>query len=201
MERSPHLPEAQKVVNGLAASLSVLIQWSDDRTDLTPFWRAQGIYWKARDVRDTRTFNYTYPELVGFSSPPTSQQIQGLRLKINSTYGATAPIANVDPGLFRGASASSANIATSTAAAEVESHGEAPAQRVAAVAHAPSTSGQVNLPKAPTHDIPKEYYEWVVKIVVEVSQDSVTASAQLTNFAKEIHSRDWILGSYFPWRL
>lgn len=78
----------------------------DANSPLTPFWQAQGQYWTSNGVRDTRTFGYTYPELVKWSNLSADEKRTRLRTDVNTIYGKTSPVATANPGLFQGVGAS-----------------------------------------------------------------------------------------------
>ncbi|KAG8824552.1 hypothetical protein FRC17_009078 [Serendipita sp. 399] len=72
----------------------------DINSPLAPFWKAEGVYWTAADARDTRTMNYTYPELVKWSTLTPGERETRIRTDINTLYGRSAPFAAIAPDLF-----------------------------------------------------------------------------------------------------
>ncbi|KIM27070.1 hypothetical protein M408DRAFT_311628 [Serendipita vermifera MAFF 305830] len=75
-------------------------------TPLTPFRQTATAFWTTRGVRDTRTLNYTYPELVKWASLSADQKPRRLYDDINAMYGRSAPWSTLNPGLFANARAS-----------------------------------------------------------------------------------------------
>ncbi|KAG8845838.1 hypothetical protein FRB91_001398, partial [Serendipita sp. 411] len=72
---------------------------------LAPFRKTNGQFWTSSEVRDTRTFNYTYPELVNWAQLSPQQKGSRIRTDINAVYGRSAPIAAIKPELFKAAAA------------------------------------------------------------------------------------------------
>ncbi|PVF95428.1 Di-copper centre-containing protein [Serendipita vermifera] len=105
----------------------------DANSPLAPFWRAQGQYWTSEGVRDTRTLNYTYPELEKWSTLNPTQKASRLKTDINAMYGRSAPLANLVPELFQTAQ-SRASVPVAAVASAKPSTGAAsaakPAQQV-----------------------------------------------------------------------
>jgi tyrosinase len=50
--------------------------------------------------RDTRTFQYTYPELEKWSDLSPDEKRVRLRTEVNRLYGKTAPVAAISPHVF-----------------------------------------------------------------------------------------------------
>lgn len=67
---------------------------------LAPFWKAPGQFWTAAGVRDTRTLNYTYPELVNWANLDPQVKNNRIRSDINALYGRTAAWGAMNAGLF-----------------------------------------------------------------------------------------------------
>ncbi|KAG8825735.1 hypothetical protein FRC19_010652 [Serendipita sp. 401] len=55
-------------------------------TPLAPFWKAPGEFWTAQTATDTRTFNYTYPELEKWSTFTPEEKESRIIKEINIMY-------------------------------------------------------------------------------------------------------------------
>lgn len=67
---------------------------------LAPFWKSEGTYWTSAGVRDTRTLNYTYPELAKWAALSPQEKSTRLRTDINLMYGKNAAFAALSQELF-----------------------------------------------------------------------------------------------------
>ncbi|PVF95429.1 Di-copper centre-containing protein [Serendipita vermifera] len=77
----------------------------NEQSPLTPFWKENGVFWTSATARDTRTFNYTYPELAKWASLTPEEKSARLRTDVNTLYGKSAPFAALSPELFQPAAA------------------------------------------------------------------------------------------------
>jgi tyrosinase len=71
---------------------------------LTPFRKPSptpDTFWTANEVRDTKTFNYTYPELQGLDGLSAEQAIKRVRRAVNELYGKTSPASAMKPSAFK----------------------------------------------------------------------------------------------------
>ncbi|PVF92484.1 Di-copper centre-containing protein [Serendipita vermifera] len=71
------------------------------QSNLTPFWRSSGVFWNSEGARDTRTFNYTYPELAQWSTLPPQEKARRLRTQINDMYGRGSPVDRIRQEFFQ----------------------------------------------------------------------------------------------------
>jgi len=92
--------------------------------------------------RDTRTLNYTYPELLNWASLSGDAKAARIRTDINAMYGQTAAWATIDPGAFN----VSASVPTSKVA--VTSFGSKPAAPSAKIVVPPPSSTAAPAAKA-----------------------------------------------------
>ncbi|KAG8810691.1 hypothetical protein FRC17_002833, partial [Serendipita sp. 399] len=168
---------------------------TDINTPLQPFRKPDGQFWTSAEVRDTRTFNYTYPELERWSQLGRQEKISRLATDINGMYGRSAPIASIIPELFEAATAKASvpNISRAKLAAEAAAQQPAPGQQVLKAPAAATSTVQIAAKAVPTvvalppeppvkktgddidfsaADDPvlqdgKHYIEWVANITVE----------------------------------
>lgn len=152
-------------------------------TDLAPFRQSlkpKTTYWTAAGIRDTRTsFNYTYPELVEWSSLGKEAKQDRLMKIITDLYRRKSPVGVLEPGLFSAVKAPIRKIdpeAPSTFASRLAAAKEAPAASttdspsievpVASAMKVSSTDApQVSTTAALT--TPRQYNDWNVNITVE----------------------------------
>jgi len=122
-----------------------------ENSPLQPFWQAPGRFWTAAGVRDTRTFNYTYPELVKWSTLSPQQKSTRLRSDINAMYGRSAPIAQIVPELFN-ATSGQASVPVSSIVSQTPAAGAPPAQKPVSAVAAGAQPAQKPAPAAaPVH--------------------------------------------------
>lgn len=134
----------------------------------------EGVYWKAKDVRDTRTFNYTYPELELWSTLSSDAKIRRLSDHITGLYGRNAPFLDLGSGLLPAAqtiarkTASIARVASTFSAIQED----VPAAQIQAQQVFSPVSEPVQI-HTQTEDVAPRithYFEWLVTIDIEVRE-------------------------------
>lgn len=127
----------------------------DTNTPLQPFWKTNREFWTSEGVvrflsllsiprltfllqRDTRTFNYTYPELRKWGDLTSQQKSERLTEEVNELYGRGAPFAAIVPDLFvptnqRQPMALTASVARKAVAVSQAEEEEAPPAEISAM--------------------------------------------------------------------
>lgn len=131
-------------------------------TGLTPFRQSKDAFWTAASARDTRSFNYTYPELEKWASLPPQAKSDRLRTDIMALYG-NSVIPRLGEGLFSNARASVPLVSSSapTTFGIAKMTMEAPQRTMRAPAEVPAAAAASALPEI-TH-----YNDWLANILVE----------------------------------
>ncbi|KIJ47996.1 hypothetical protein M422DRAFT_66385 [Sphaerobolus stellatus SS14] len=91
-------------VNAVPSQLATFTRPKGDKEDantpLAPFRKTNDTFWTSAEVRDTRTFNYTYPELADLYKLSSKDCAAKVRFAVNKLYGKTAPVSATRPSVF-----------------------------------------------------------------------------------------------------
>ncbi|CAG7854383.1 Tyrosinase; AltName: Full=Monophenol monooxygenase [Serendipita indica DSM 11827] len=139
-----------------------------DRDQLTPFWRKQGVYWTSNDARDTRTLNYTYPELAKWSDLSPQEKSARLHTDINLMYGSrAAPFAAIVPDLFK-------------RTAEVEAHTTVDPKKLSIIKAHKNRSAET-----PAQELPAKMMRMQMHGIQKAQEIPLPAPVQMIPVAKE----------------
>ncbi|KAF8523809.1 hypothetical protein JB92DRAFT_1518313 [Gautieria morchelliformis] len=138
---------------------------------LTPFRRTPDKFWKSNEVRDTKVFCYTYPELSKLDSVPAEEGRLRLSKDINRLYGPTVPAAQPVPKPLAPPASVPAPVGKGPSVPELSAPGPQTAPLPKATEKGPgsekTTSSEHKPAPVSTSEDQQSHHEWLANIAVE----------------------------------